>query len=299
MPHMDGLELAGKAREENPDLPIVIFSGYSDFSFAQEAMRYGVKDYVLKPVDPDTFHETIGKIKAEILNVQSQKQKAEREQNFLLQYFLQTYLYSGNEEILKKAGEILERSSWEQWHCAILIEADKAFFDVAPDDIDEQLMQGLHRKFFYLNLNTRQSVLFFSDVYCDYQLVAKLLYDLLKQNYSGSFHLAVSSRFEGHEALPQIMSQLEQTMEEKFYHPDVHVFTNETDENQLVNAETQDSRLMEKISEDISRKDVDQLKKHFECLVKKYENDTRFSAMYVKFVFSNVIQELFQENSVL
>ena len=53
---------------------------------------------------------------------------------------------------------------------------------------------------------------------------------------------------------------------------------------------------MEKISEDISRKDVEQLKKHFECLVKKYENDTRFSAMYVKFVFSNVIQELFQEN---
>ena len=53
---------------------------------------------------------------------------------------------------------------------------------------------------------------------------------------------------------------------------------------------------MEKISEDISRKYVEPLKKHFECLVKKYENDTRFSAMYVKFVFSNVIQELFQEN---
>ena len=35
MPHMDGLELAEKAREENPELPIVIFSGYSDFSFAQ------------------------------------------------------------------------------------------------------------------------------------------------------------------------------------------------------------------------------------------------------------------------
>ena len=118
----------------------------------------------------------------------------------------------------------------------------------------------------------------------------------MKQNYSASFHLAVSSRFEGHEALPEIMSQLEQTMEEKFYHPDVHVFNNEASDSQPVNAETQDSRLMEKISEDISRKDVEQLKKHFECLVKKYENDTRFSAMYVKFVFSNVIQELFQEN---
>ena len=74
------------------------------------------------------------------------------------------------------------------------------------------------------------------------------------------------------------------------------MFNNETADSQPVNAETQDSRLMEKISEDISRKDVEQLKTHFECLVKKYENDTRFSAMYVKFVFSNVIQELFQEN---
>ena len=251
--------------------------------------RLDVKEVMAKvaefaPVEKESMYE------------QAKKQKEEKGKNFLLQYFLQTYLYSGNEEVLKKAGEILDESNWEQWHCAILIESDKAFFDNVPDNIDEELMQGLHRNFFYLNLNTRQSVLFFSDVYCDYQLVAKHLYDLLKQNYSASFHLAVSSRFEGHEALPEIMSQLEQTMEEKFYHPDVHVFNNEASDSQPVNAETQDSRLMEKISEDISRKDVEQLKKHFECLVKKYENDTRFSAMYVKFVFSNVIQELFQEN---
>ncbi len=297
MPHMDGLELAGKVSQENPELPIVIFSGYSDFSFAQEAMRYGVKDYVLKPVDPDTFHNTINKVKCEIANTKNRQRKAAKEKNFLLQYFLQTYLYSGKEEIIEKAGDILDSSSLEQWHCAILIESDKTFFDMVSDEIDEELMEGLHRKFFYLNLNTRQSILFFSDVYCDYQLVAKHLYDLLKQKYSGSFHLAVSSRFEGHEALPEILSQLEQTMEEKFYHPDTHIFvSSEADDSMPVNAETQDSQLMEKISEDITRKDVEQLKKHFDCLVKKYEKDTRFSAMYVKFVFSNVIQELFQEN---
>ena len=49
MPHMDGLELAKKAKEEKEELQIVIFSGYNDFSFAQEAIRYGVKEYVLKP----------------------------------------------------------------------------------------------------------------------------------------------------------------------------------------------------------------------------------------------------------
>ena len=78
MPHMDGLELASKVREEYPNLPIVIFSGYSDFAFAQEAMRYGVKDYVLKPVDPDTFHTTIGKVKTELQSIRSKKQKEEK-----------------------------------------------------------------------------------------------------------------------------------------------------------------------------------------------------------------------------
>ena len=36
------------------------------FAFAQEAIRYGVTDYVLKPVDPDRFHDTIQKIQKEI-----------------------------------------------------------------------------------------------------------------------------------------------------------------------------------------------------------------------------------------
>ena len=33
MPHMTGLELSKKAKEEQPDLQIIIFSGFSDFAF--------------------------------------------------------------------------------------------------------------------------------------------------------------------------------------------------------------------------------------------------------------------------
>ena len=38
--------------------------------------------------------------------------------------------------------------------------------------------------------------------------------------------------------------------------------------------EVQDSQLMQMISEDISRKDVEQLWKHFECLKLKYHDNT-------------------------
>ena len=44
-------------------------------------------------------------------------------------------------EVLKKAGDILDASSWEQWHCAILIESDKTFFDTVSDSIDKELME--------------------------------------------------------------------------------------------------------------------------------------------------------------
>lgn len=296
MPHMDGLELSKKAREEYPGLEIIIFSGYGDFSFAQEAIRYGVTDYVLKPVDPDRFHGTIQKIQAAITSRKDKEQQSMKEKSFLQQYFLLSFIYSGDQERLKDAEGIADLAMWKEWHCAILIESDEAFFESANDEVPEEIMEELRRSFFYLNLNGRQSLLLFKDVYCDYVLVAKNVYTLLKRLHPVRFHLAVSRRFDGYQELPDIMEQLEQQMEEKFYHPEKHVFSNEDDVLKLSVGEVQDSQIMQMISEDITRKDTDQLRKHFACLKEKYHDNTQYSAMYIKFVFSNVIQELFQEN---
>lgn len=296
MPVMDGLELARRAKELFPEIRIVIFSGYNDFTFAQEAIRYGVTDYILKPVDPDNFHEIIEKAEKNMRERQAEENREIRRQNFLQQYFLQNYLYSGKKEILEKAGEFVDLDKWNGWHCAILIETDTAFFDTAEENFPGELQKELRRVFFYLNLNERQSLLLFQDVYCDYLLVANHLYTFLKRNYMVRIYLSVSRKFDGCECLPEILGQLEQQMEEKFYHPEKHIFSCEEEELKMAAGEVQDSQLMQMISEDISRKDTEQLWKHFECLKEKYSSNTQFSAMYIKFVFSNVIQELFQEN---
>ncbi|HJB88094.1 MAG TPA: AraC family transcriptional regulator, partial [Candidatus Blautia excrementigallinarum] len=253
-------------------------------------------DYILKPVDPDNFHEIIEKAEKNIRERQAEENREIRRQNFLQQYFLQNYLYSGKKEILEKAGEFVDLDKWNRWHCAILIETDTAFFDTAEENFPGELQKELRRVFFYLNLNERQSLLLFQDVYCDYLLVANHLYTFLKRNYMVRIYLAVSRKFDGCECLPEILGQLEQQMEEKFYHPEKHIFSCEEEELKMVAGEVQDSQLMQMISEDISRKDTEQLWKHFECLKEKYSSNTQFSAMYIKFVFSNVIQELFQEN---
>ena len=299
MPHMDGLELSKKAKEENEKLQIVIFSGYNDFSFAQEAIRYGVQEYVLKPVDPEVFTETIRKVEKEIEKNKTRQIRDMKEQNFLQQYFLQNYIYTGKKEILEKAGDMIDLEKWNQWHCAILIETGTAFFDNAQETIPDELQKELRRVFFYLNLNAIQSLILFNDVYCDYLLVAKHICDYLKRKYPISFHLSVSRKFEGCEALPEILTELEQQMEERFYHPEKHIFTNEDENFISTDQSVQDSQLMQRISEDISRKDTKQLWVHFRCLADKYKSGNQFSAMYIRFVFSNVIQALFEETQFL
>ena len=52
MPKMTGLDLLETVRRENiSNAGFVILSGYSEFSYAQKALRYGCIDYLLKPVE--------------------------------------------------------------------------------------------------------------------------------------------------------------------------------------------------------------------------------------------------------
>ncbi len=57
MPNMTGLELAHKLKGEFPEIRVALMSAYDDFNYAKEAIRYGVKGYLLKPVIRDEFME--------------------------------------------------------------------------------------------------------------------------------------------------------------------------------------------------------------------------------------------------
>lgn len=54
MPVMTGLELLEAVKQENiSEAGFVILSGYSEFAFAQQALRFGCIDYLLKPIERD------------------------------------------------------------------------------------------------------------------------------------------------------------------------------------------------------------------------------------------------------
>ncbi|MBO5069192.1 MAG: response regulator [Roseburia sp.] len=66
MYQVSGLELANIIQEKYPWMKVVLLSGYREFEYAREAIRCGVYEYLLKPIDYDKLRQIFEKIKQEL-----------------------------------------------------------------------------------------------------------------------------------------------------------------------------------------------------------------------------------------
>ena len=64
MPVMDGLALASRVQEQFPHILTVVLTGYADFEYAKEALRHGVFDYLLKPVNEDELQNVMNRARS-------------------------------------------------------------------------------------------------------------------------------------------------------------------------------------------------------------------------------------------
>lgn len=62
MPGLDGLELINRVKQRMDGIEFIIISGYHQFEYAHNAIRYGVEDYLLKPIKQSELTATLEKI---------------------------------------------------------------------------------------------------------------------------------------------------------------------------------------------------------------------------------------------
>lgn len=62
MPKMDGIEMIYQLRKRGNDAYLIILTAYSDFSYAQSALRFGAVDYLLKPFHDGELEQVIHRI---------------------------------------------------------------------------------------------------------------------------------------------------------------------------------------------------------------------------------------------
>lgn len=97
MPGMDGLQLIEKTREHNLPVQFIMLSGFSDFDYARQAIRYGVKEYLLKPCNEASIEKAITDLIRDMDRLKSKEQFMER-----LQVELRQVLPHAKEQLFKE-----------------------------------------------------------------------------------------------------------------------------------------------------------------------------------------------------
>jgi DNA-binding NtrC family response regulator len=101
MPKMDGIEFLEKARELNPDVPIVVISGHGNIETAVEAVKKGAFDYISKPPDLNRMLIT--------LRNALDKQTLVTETKVLKRKVSKVQQMVGNSELIQKIKNTIEK----------------------------------------------------------------------------------------------------------------------------------------------------------------------------------------------
>lgn len=296
MPFMSGTELVERGRSIQPDIEMVIFSGYGEFEYAKQALRFGVENYVLKPVDPEEFHSTVDKLLLKIQSKQEQRLSSQYDQNDLESYFLSRYIYQGSCDLLAKVKERVNTAEWEKIQVMFLIESDDNFFEEQEERAKQYLTEELKQDISFLNLSSDRELCLLKSA-CDYKLFARHICDALSQSYGEKFYVAAGRKLTSLEELPESFKELDMLMENKFYRKDDHVFFSE-EKAEDISAEQYMNDSIGYMIEDIHLNDIIHLWEHFKGLKKSAESFQKYSQIYTKFLFSNLVKELYAQQHI-
>lgn len=95
MPGLSGLDVIRLSRKSGYKGKIIILSGYSDFKYAQEAIRYGVQYYLTKPIDEDELSDILNSIKTQLDNERASADAAEHYRQKALDTIVEEVLLGG------------------------------------------------------------------------------------------------------------------------------------------------------------------------------------------------------------
>ncbi|MDV4150356.1 response regulator [Clostridium sp. AL.422] len=86
MPGKLGLDIIKESKEMGIKGKFIVISGYSNFDYAQKAIRYGVKDYLLKPIDEGELLNIALNLKKDIEEEKKGESRLEKNEVALRQY---------------------------------------------------------------------------------------------------------------------------------------------------------------------------------------------------------------------
>jgi len=115
MPGMSGIEMVREAKKTNLSSRFIILSGYSDFSYAQEAMSLGMLFYLLKPIDEDELICMLKQEKIQLDEQKTQHENAKKYEDYTILSKIKAYIL--NNETSKEINCLTTYNSYQLIGC--------------------------------------------------------------------------------------------------------------------------------------------------------------------------------------
>ena len=89
MPKLSGIQFLEELRKLDKNCPVIVISGFNEFSYAKQAIKLGVSEYLLKPIAEEELQAAVVKVTEEI----KQKRKSEKFMELVKQQMIQNQDY--------------------------------------------------------------------------------------------------------------------------------------------------------------------------------------------------------------
>ena len=165
MPFMDGLELSKLIKKELPQVEIIILTGHGEFEYAKEAIKLGIAEYLLKPINGEELLSEVDRVALKIEERRKEREIREKyvkemEENSLKERKdLFQYLVTGNKSMseLLEFAQKLEMDLSAMWYNIVLLKFQSR--NHAHDEYSGSLIE-IEQKLDHISVNDKQVLVF-------------------------------------------------------------------------------------------------------------------------------------------
>lgn len=318
MEKMDGIEVTKRIRELRPGVEIIFITGYGDVKYAQQAIKLGASDFILKPINPDTLLKAVKKACDKINTRIRKKEEFNKLQKIVeksIPDLSEKFLFElANNNAIYNKEEFQQRLDFLDIHLqkfiVLAVEIDN--YETLVQKYNEKTRQtyklGIKNKFlemfetlrleaYYIYRSKNLDIVIMED--CDNTDTVKLFADIqnnIMETLEVSISIGLSCVNDNLPALNQSVEEAVNALNHKFYTGDMSIVFYKDIKLHKINKKENQFVLYQDIANSVSVGDTGKVKKRLEGFLNHLrnsndENYIRKSIMELVIVIQGMLRE--------
>lgn len=286
MPFMTGIELAEYAKQYNQDIAIIFFSGHDDYDYLKKALLVNAITYILKPVQPEEFFDTITQTIDQLNEKRNAKLTDVEKERALQKYIIRELINGVSLAELKKQYSSADFNFLKLITHYMIYQIDELHSN-KPRKIEEFIIK-LGEDVDYFQYDTKSFLIYFKKSERFFEVKNKI------ESISGLKEYYVFDRLDSAEEFHDSFRESVKELEKKTFHQ-----SQKNSHLQEENAPIEkDDLLISNVIKAIKIEDRSAFNKNIQKVMNYHHHNPTMSIPFIKFFYANFVEVLSKETKI-